>query len=126
MLIASLALSTTLPIASFRVRTVYTLLPRGYLERHGGKAQRAGAGGSVHRKVGASGDEADSGDGVAADDSDDEGSVGEVEAVLSSDRASRWLLSSDEASDDIAFMRVSCLLWFSRGEGGSIACCRLH
>ena len=90
-------------------RTVYTLLPRGYLERHGGKTQRAGAGASAQGEV-TSEDESDSGARAAErkEGNGDEDEV-EIEAALSSDadRASRWLLSSDEASDDIAFMRVS-------------------
>lgn len=108
-------------------RTVYTLLPRGYLERHGGKTQRAGAGASAQGEV-TSEDESDSG-ARAAERKEGNGGEDEVEieAALSSDadRASRWLLSSDEASDDIAFMRVSRAV-LSRGVLYRIAGFRLR
>lgn len=116
------------------VRIGYTLLPPGYIERHGGKPQKVlpppppppsapppsapattgqgvGSGDAAKESSGvankstapitsvpAGGGGSGSGGGSSSSSSDGKGA---------SDRANRWLLSTGEASDDVASMRVS-------------------
>lgn len=99
----------------FPLRSGYTLLPPGYMQTHGGKLQKAvtaGAGAGEATKGGAPG--------AALGAAGGGGSSTNVGSNSSSSRsmpgmASRWLLTDDQVSNDISFMRVrfACLHCFA-------------
>lgn len=94
------------------------MLPPGYLELHGGKTQRVKPAlapapqpptpKSPKKALTVEAASVQEEAGLVEEAGDGKGKgKGKGKTTLSSDRASRWLLSGDEASGDIAFMRVS-------------------